>query len=101
MVSKWAQPPTKRLFVMAGVKGAPLGPAAPVWDEEEDKCWRKGSSRVRQEPACLKSAVESAKHRNCMKTSFIQSHCLPVSCFILEGDSRSVSPCVLVSHSAC
>lgn len=64
--------------------------------EEGGKCWCKSSSGVHWGPACPMSAVESAKHRNYLKTTLVQSHSPLNLCFVLEGDCKREILCVLI-----
>lgn len=90
----------KRITLLwLGWKGYPRDLLLRFGLEERTNVGGRGSSRARRGPACCKFAVESAKHRNYLKTTFIQSQFPPVLCFILEGDSKSVSLCVLFSNS--
>lgn len=68
-----------------GSRGLP-GPTARVWGGGAGgKCWCKGSSGVHWGPACHIFAVESAKHRNCLKPTLMQSHSPLILFFVLGG----------------
>lgn len=96
--SESVQPPAAGLPCNGnlGQKGAPGTYCSGLgWGREGGKCWCKGSSGVHWGPACHMFAVESAKHRNYLKTIFVQSHPLFILCFVLEGDSKRESLCAL------
>lgn len=78
-----------------GQKGSPGTCCSGLGWEGGGECWCKGSSGMHWGPACHMFAVESAKHRNCFKTTFIQSHSPLILCFVLEGDSERESLCAL------